>query len=141
MHSIQFFVRNVPELRNDELAIDSTFPLINFATKTDAYNFIGLLRAEPAHGIANVGYLILNNPQLLPGNVRSRHQYRVAKIAENPENDDRDGEEGNEIVMDGCFSIERNIDILMNVVDQIDNNNLGGPGFREFIQTHSRNYR
>ena len=140
MHSIQFFVRNVPELRNDELAIDSTFPLINFATKTDAYNFIELLRAEHAHGIANVGYLILNNPQLLPGNVRSRHQYRVAKIAENPEND-RDVA----IVMDGCFSIERNIDILMNVVEQIDNNNLGRSrgesGFREFIQTHSRNYR
>jgi hypothetical protein len=140
MHSIQFFVRNVPELRNDELTIDSTFPLINFATKTAAYNFIGLLRAEPAHGIANVGYLILNNPQLLPYNVRTQHQYRVAKISDDPEN-----ERDEEIFMDGCFSIERNIDILMNVVDQIDNNNLGRArgeaGFREFIQTHSRNYR
>jgi hypothetical protein len=133
---VQFFVRNVPELRNDELTIDSTYPLINFATKTDMYNFLGLLRAEPARGMANVGYLILNNPQLLPRNVRSRHQYRVAKISDNPENEIHD-----EIIMDGCFSIERNIDILMNVVDQIDNNNLDGPGFRDFIRTHSHNYR
>jgi hypothetical protein len=130
-HSIQFFVRNVTDLRDKELEIDSTYPLIQFATKALAYDFIRRLIAEHAHDMSGEGYLILNNPQLLPIDVRYIHQYSIAKISDDTDNDDYDT-----VVMDGCFSIERNIDLLKNVTDQIDNNNLGGPGFREFLQNY-----
>jgi hypothetical protein len=135
-HSIQFYVRNVAELQNKEVQIDSTYPLIYFESRLDAYNFIRQLTAERSRGMTTDGYLILNNPQLLPNNVRSIHQYSIAKIP-----DDMDSDDSDTIVMDGCFSIERNMDLLYSVIDQIDNNNSGGPGFRDFIQTHSRNYR
>ncbi len=137
-YSIQFFVRNVPELLNGE---HNTYPLITFETRDIAYDFIRLLRAEHTSEMAGTGCLILNNPQLLPNNVRSQHQYTIAKMSDDPENDRLDY-----TVNDGCFNIERNIVLLNSVIDKIDNNNMdcadrdrSSPGFREFIQTHSRN--
>ena len=126
-HSLQFFVRNVTELRNKELEIDSTYPLIQFASNEDAYDFIRSLSSEHSHDMSTGGYLILNNPQLLPIGVRSLHQYSIATISD-------DDEEEQFHKRDGCFSIERNIVLLQSVVDQIYNNTIGDDdGFREFI--------
>jgi hypothetical protein len=89
------------------------------------------MQSEKASGMST-GYLILNNPQLLPENVRERHQYPVAKP---PDEDDIPGEV-TYIMRDGCYSIERNIALLKSVVEQIENNSLLDHGFQDFVRAY-----
>jgi len=92
------------------------------------------MQSEKALGMST-GYLILNNPQLLPENVRKIHQYPVAKTP--VDIDDADGiEEVTYIMRDGCYSIERNIDLLKSVVEQIENNSLFYDGFQDFVRAY-----
>ena len=126
-HYIQFFVRNVEGLE------ESKYPLIRFESRAHAHEFIRQMISEKAPGMST-GYLILNNPQLLPEDVRKEHQYSVIKIPD--EDEDEGDKEVTYTIRDGCYSIEKNIALLKSVVEQIENNSLVDHGL---IQIHSRN--
>lgn len=130
-HYIQFFVRNVEELR------ESNYPLIRFESRAHAYEFILQMISEKALGMST-GYLILNNPQLLPRDVRKEHQYSVIKIPD--EDEDEGDEEVTYTIRDGCYSIERNIALLKSVVEQIENNSLVDHGFQDFVRAYPNTF-
>ena len=130
-HYIQFFVRNVEELR------ESNYPLIRFESRTHAYEFILQMISEKALEMST-GYLILNNPQLLPQDVRKEHQYSVIKIPD--EDEDEGDEEVTYTIRDGCYSIERNIALLKSVVEQIENNSLVDHGFQDFVRAYPNTF-
>lgn len=131
-HYIQFFIRNVEELR------ESNYPLIRFESRAHSHEFIRQMQSEKAYGLPT-GHLILNNPQLLPEDVRKKHQYPVAKTPDDI--DDADGiEEVTYIMRDGCYSIERNIALLKSVVEQIENNSLIDHGFQDFVRAYPNTF-
>ncbi len=69
MHTIQFFIYNTPGIDGS-----NNFPLFCFHTRAEAYNFIGRLVSVPRDAQNESEYMVLNNPQHLPNNVRRPFQ-------------------------------------------------------------------
>jgi hypothetical protein len=84
MTSIQIFVYATGGI------VDSNrFPLLWFDDDDAKHRFISNLVSRPMNTFSNE-FFILNNPQLLPANVREKHTYQG---------------------FDGCFSINENTKI------------------------------
>ena len=125
-HTLQFFVHNLDEHGINK---NNNYPLFNFGSKEEAYNFMRVLKSEKSHNIS-VGHILLNNPHLLPPELRRMHMYKPFKIrADYADYSDDD----KPTMFDGCYSIEKNSVILKSVIDQINNNSLEINGFKEFI--------
>ena len=122
-YSLQFFVYNA-------LAEDNRYPTIEFDSKQDAYEFLSLLRSENARRLYDP-FMVLNNPQLLPKNVRNLHSYTVVTISEDDDNESKT--EKHEY--DGCFSIHRNLAVFQRVANRINDNTRMSSGFRDYIRS------
>lgn len=131
-HSIQLFIYGA-----DEIIIQhkNNFPLIRFDTKELAYEFIRNLKSQPGSSF-EYPYFVINNPQLLPDDVRILHMYKKYINNENEDGENEDGDIENDgdddIMMDGCFSIYKNFDLFMDLV--IDNNTNEAVGFKEYLK-------
>ena len=53
---------------------ENNFPLIRFDTKDVGLDFIRSLKSMPTHSL-NEPYFVINNPQLLPDDVRKPHMF------------------------------------------------------------------
>lgn len=131
-HSLQLFIYGA-----DEIIIPhkNNFPFIRFDTKELAYDFIRNLKSHPGCSFGNP-YFVINNPQLLPDDVRKLHMYKKYINNENEDGENEDGDIENDgdddIMMDGCFSIYKNFDLFMDLV--IDNNTNEAVGFKEYLK-------
>lgn len=114
-HTIQIFIRR------SMLKRDNHFPLLNFDTKVSAYDFISKLKSVPRADV-NEPHFVINNPQLLPDEVRELHKY--------PDED--------EYMRDGCFTIHDNMEMLMKC--EIKNNMIdtyNDFGFNEYLNEYN----
>ena len=131
-HTLQFFAYNLNEQGINK---NNNYPLFRFSSKEEAYNFIRFLESEKSHSILE-GHFVLNNPHLLPTELRKIHMYKGLKIvSEYYVSDSSSDEEEPHTFFDGCFSIAKNSNILKSVIGQIDNNTLEIYGFKEFVST------
>jgi len=132
-HYIQIFIYNAGNLINHRR---NNFPLLCFESKDLAYEFISNLVSVPRDDI-NEEYFVINNPQLLPEEVRSLHTYRqyvVPDVSDSENEDDDDiAKQTKYIMRDGCFSIRHNLKLLASCV--IDNNAIYEEdfGFNEYL--------
>jgi hypothetical protein len=131
-HSLQLFVYGANEIIVPHM---NNFPLLRFDTPELAYDFIRKLKSHPGCSLDYYPYFVINNPQLLPNDVRKLHMYEK-KISDDSENDDseneHDGDDNKYIMMDCCFPIYQNLDLLMNI--DIYNNTNSSEGFKEYLQ-------
>ena len=93
---------------------DNNFPLLYFDTLKEKHEFVRNLKSIPRQQL-DKPYFVLNNPQLLPVEIRNLHVYE-AHINN---------------IRDGIFAIEDNIDLFQYC--KIDNNTLEETGFAEYI--------
>ena len=115
MSSSQFFICNYT---NTKINSKSNCPLIHFLNETEKHNFYKSL-ISVHHNIAfNLKelFLVFNNPQLLPDDIRNVHKKK-------------DGS-------DGYFLLKDNITQLKSVFQNIDNNTNEATGFKEFIEKY-----
>ena len=141
---------------------DNNFPLVEFESK-QAYNefVLNLVSVERKTITEDEPYFVLNNPQLLPAKVRSKHQYKVniPRVAQDPEFSDsyenHDGVDDSGIdktcdyseycsdssddecdtYIDGCFRMKDNIELLIKHKSQIRNNTNMEYGFYDYVST------
>jgi hypothetical protein len=144
------------------ITADNNFPLIGFETKQAFHDFVlSLISVERKTIEEGEPYFVLNNPQLLPDSVRSKHQYKVkiARVAQEPTQD----EQYNELVfgsktcdyseycsdssddecdtyIDGCFRMKDNIELLIKHKLQIRNNTNMDYGFYDYISNCSEQF-
>ena len=121
-HSLQLFIYKTPGINGD-----NNYPLFRFATKAEAYNFISQLVSVPKPD--NGEYMVLNNPQLLPDNIRNLHMYPSGII----EDDSSDEEFGKTRLLDGYFNICDNIELLRAYSANIDDNTNCNVGFSDYL--------
>ena len=101
----------------------NNFPMIRFQTQYDAYKFISSLKSVPRdYNTITDGYMVLNNPQLIPADLRKYHMF----------SDDILYTEDNNIVTDGIFLIHENLELLKQC--DIENNTFEDYGFREWVR-------
>jgi hypothetical protein len=115
MFSLQFFVYKTPGIDGD-----NNFPLFYFRTKAEAHDFIRRLVSVPRDAESNSEYMVLNNPQHLPDDVRRPHMY----TSDDPNHADF-GE------MDGHYKIHDNYALLYSAY--IENNTKSDFGFRDYL--------
>ena len=131
-HTLQFFIYNMPGISRD-----NNFPLIQFDTDIDMYAFITRLTSMSRRSDPTAAYFVINNPQLLPSYIRSKHMYRLKKVhvlkTQNTDTDsDADDDSDDEYdIFDGIFSIYDNLEELKKCT--IDNNSLLATGFAEAL--------
>jgi len=132
MSSIQLFVYGINGFNRN-----NNFPLIYFNTNIEMHDFIqGLQSVSRQELDPDTPYFVVNNPQLLPSDIRKLHVY------ENPHytTDSRsDADEASKIIVkeprfiDGVFPLIDNIQHLKNY--KYDNNTSQDKGFDDYIQT------
>ncbi len=137
---------------------DNNFPLIEFDSKELYYDFISnLVSTNRKSLVEDEPYFVLNNPQLLPMSVRSKHQY-TARVAKEPTQDEQymelvfgsktcdyseycsdssDDEHETYIDIDGCFRMKDNIELLIKYQSQIKNNTNMEYGFYDYVSNCS----
>ena len=131
MTTLQIFVSEVKGIHSTR----NNFPLIEFETLGDLHEFVKKLTSIPrTHNIPG-GYFVINNPQHLPDNVRNRHMY-PAPDRERIRGRDSDTDSGSEdeyvpLMLDGCYPINKNLNILRQV--KIKNNSLESYGFNDYV--------
>ena len=117
---LQIFGYNIPGINRDNM-----FPLICFPNRETELKFVRALISRPCRRLSDEPYFVINNPQLLPNDVRNPHMHDTVEC-------DDDGEY---VIKqyDNCYSVRDNMDLLM--VQIIDNNTLLDSGFREAFHT------
>jgi hypothetical protein len=118
MYSLQIFVFNTGMMNGE-----NNFPLLYFNTLKEKYDFIRNLTSIPRQRL-DKPYFVLNNPQLLPENVRYLHAYEAHL-------DPLDSPQQGANIMDGIFTIKDNVYKFKNFI--IDNNTREETGFVEYI--------
>lgn len=138
---------------------DNNFPLIEFDSKQSYHDFISnLVSTNRKSLVEDEPYFVLNNPQLLPMSVRSKHQYKVkiARVTQEPTQDElymelvfgsktcdysedcsdsSDDEHETYIEIDGCFRMKDNIELLFKHKSQIKNNTNMDHGFYHYVSS------
>ena len=115
-HCLQIFVYKAMEG-------DNNFPLLYFDTLGEKHEFVRNLKSIPRQRL-DKPHFVLNNPQLLPYDIRNLHVYEAhINTLDSPQ-------QGVDM-RDGIFVIEDNIDIFQYC--KIDNNTLEETGFAEYI--------
>ena len=121
MFTIQFFIYKTPGIDGD-----NNFPLFCFHTRQDAYEFISKLVSVPRDYQNNAEFMVLNNPQHLPDNIRKPHMHESNIIIDDPGVEDFG-------LLDGHYNIRDNWALLTEYSANIDNNSLSEIGFREYL--------
>jgi hypothetical protein len=122
MFTIQFFIYKTPGIDGD-----NNFPLFCFHTRAEAYDFVSRLVSVPRDYQNNTEYMVLNNPQHLPYNVRKPHMYDSDIVVDDPNHKDF----GKTMILDGCYNIRDNWELIWSAI--IDNNTNCEFGFREYL--------
>ena len=132
MPTLQIFVHELVGFTSTR----NNFPLIEFDSNEDKYAFINkLVSTQRTHSIPG-GFFIINNPQLLPDEVRKRHMYPApdrpkSYIDHYSDSDSGSDDEYVPLMLDGCFSVKDNLHVLKQAV--IDNNSRESYGFKDYI--------
>jgi len=115
MSSSQFFICNYTKTNINS---KTNCPSVKFLDETEEHNFYKSLISVHRNVAFNSKklFLVFNNPQLLPDDVRDVHKQH-------------DGS-------DGYFLLKDNIQQFKKVVENIDNNTHEATGFKEFIETY-----
>ncbi len=111
---------------------ENNFPLIQFKTKTRMHEFIkGLVSISPEErNDETAAYFVINNPQLLPSNVRNLHAYTVNIV----EADDEGNMKTIKQNRDGIFLLSDNLEQFRFLPKSDINNNTNSDfGFYEMI--------
>ena len=142
-HSLQLFIYSANEIIVPHM---NNFQLLRFDTPELAYEFIRKLKSHPGSSL-EYPHFVINNPQLLPNDLRILQMYKKYISDDNDsenddsenddiENDDSDieydSDDNKYIMLDGCFSIYQNLDLFTNI--DIDNNTNEAEGFKEYLQ-------
>lgn len=99
----------------------NNFPCILFQSQEQAYEFIRKLKSIPSDCVTN-RYMVLNNPQLLPDELRKHHMFSGDILYL---------EDGANLY-DGKYPIDENMGLLKQC--EIDNNTFEKYGFSECIR-------
>lgn len=140
---------------------DNNFPFVEFESKQAYHEFIlSLVSTNRKSLVEDEPYFVLNNPQLLPANVRRKHQYKV-KVAKEPTreeqynelvfgskicdysedcSDSSDDEDETYIDIDGCFRMKDNIELLIKYKSQIKNNTNMEHGFYDYVSNCAKQF-
>ena len=122
---LQIFLYNTYGLTRDNM-----FPLLAFPDRATELNFIRALASRPSRRLTDgQPYFVINNPQLLPEEVRRLHMHDVVEY---------DDDTGEEVIRrrDNCFLVRDNLELLL--LQNIENNTLENTGFSEVLQTFIR---
>lgn len=146
------------------ITADNNFPLIEFESKQLYHEFVSsLVSINRKSLVEDETYFVLNNPQLLPANVRRKHQYKVkvARVAHEPTLDEQynelvfgsktcdyseycsdssDDERETYIDIDGCFRMKDNIELLIKYKSQIKNNTNMEHGFYDYVSNCAKQF-
>jgi hypothetical protein len=112
-----FFYRTVGLNQNNN------FPMIRFDTCDKKHMFVNILKSRKSHNLVDEPYFVINNPQLLPDDVRKPHMHEVVEY-------DEAGESHNRWI-DDCYSLRDNLKLLKNC--WIDNNTNESDGLFELL--------
>ena len=132
MPTLQIFIHELVGFASTR----NNFPLIEFETTEDLHVFIKkLVSTQRTYSIPG-GFFIINNPQLLPDEVRKRHMYPAPdrpknRIDYNSDSDSDSDDEYVPLMLDGCFSVKDNLHVLRQAV--IDNNSRESYGFKDYV--------
>ena len=110
---------------------ENNYPFIRFRTKEEMYAFIAsLVSFSPTELDDDTEtYFVINNPQLLPSDVRKLHTYTLNIVS-----DDSSDEEGTMKTQDGIFLLSDNFEKFEDLPkSDIDNNTNEDIGFYEVI--------
>ena len=133
MASLQIFIYNTDKI----LPLRNNYPLLLFETKDDMYNFVRRLKSIPYnHDEKEInGYFMLNNPQLLPSEVRKLHMYPVKSIPNlNSDSDSESDTEYVPLLRDGQFPIFDTNNVKALLTCDIDDNTLEPYGFSDYMK-------
>ena len=106
------------------------YPLLSFPDRATELNFVRALTSRPSRRLMDdEPYFVINNPQLLPIDVRELHMHDVVEY---------DEDRGQDVVRsrDNCFSIRDNLDLLL--LQNVNNNTNENAGFSEALQSFIR---
>ena len=103
--SLQIFIH-----ATDGFTGDNNFPLCYFNTVIDKHLFVSSLVSKPREEF-HENYFVINNPQLLPREIREKHMYQG---------------------VDACFSLYDNLHAFTNCCDVY--NNTRKIGFTDIFQ-------
>jgi hypothetical protein len=135
---LQIFIEGVEGI----ISTRNNFPIIEFETNVDKHAWINKLQSVPRGTTIPGGHFAINNPQLLPDDVRKRHMYPAPERPRSYVNDsDTDPESGSDdeyvpLMLDGVYPIKLNLRILKQVL--IDNNSLEPYGFNDYVNPQKR---
>jgi hypothetical protein len=141
---------------------DNNFPLLDFDSKQLYHEFIlSLVSTNRKSLVEDEPYFVLNNPQLLPENVRRKHQYKVkiARVAHEPTQDEQymelvfgsntcdysedcsdSSDDECDTYIDGCFRMKDNIEMFIKYKSHIKNNTILEHGFYDYISNCSEQF-
>lgn len=111
---------------------ENNFPLVRFQTKDEMHEFIkGLVSISPEDRDDETGtYFVINNPQLLPSDVRDLHTCTLNIV----EADDEGNIQTRTQKRDGIFLLSDNLEQIRALPkEDIDNNTNSEIGFYEVI--------
>jgi hypothetical protein len=131
MIMLQIFIEGVEGI----ISTRNNFPLIEFDTNVDKYAWINKLKSVPRGTAIPGGHFAINNPQLLPDDVRKPHMYPAPERPTHDSDTDPESDSDDEympLMLDGIYSINQNLSILKQVL--IDNNSLEPYGFNDYIK-------
>ena len=135
---------------------DNNFPLFEFNSKQSYHDFVlSLVSLDRKKIVEDEPYFVLNNIQLLPASVRSKHQYKVKrervakdsqanhygfiadsdveKMCDYSESCSDSSDDECDTYIDGCFQMKDNIELLIKHKSQISNNTNMEHGFYDYV--------
>lgn len=121
---LQIFIYDTPGITREGM-----FPLLSFPDHATKLNFVRALVSRQSRRLPDEPYFVINNPQLLPDDVRRLHMHVLVEY---------DEDTGQEVISrrDNCYSIRDNLDLLL--LQNIDNNSVENTGFSEVLRTFIR---
>jgi hypothetical protein len=121
---LQIFIYNTPGVTREGM-----FPMLSFPDRAAELNFVRALVSRQYRRLTEEPYFVINNPQLLPDDVRRLHMHVSVDYNEDT---------GQEVIRrhDNCFSIRDNLELLL--LQNIDNNSVENAGFSEVLRTFIR---
>ena len=121
---LQIFIYNTPGVTREGM-----FPMLSFPDRAAELNFVRALVSRQSRRLPDEPYFVINNPQLLPDDVRRLHMHVSVEYNEDT---------GQEVISrrDNCFSIRENLELLL--LQNIDNNSVENAGFSEVLRTFIR---
>jgi len=122
---LQIFIYNT-----HGITVGNKYPMLAFPDRATELNFVRALASRPSRRLMDdEPYFVINNPQLLPIDVRELHMHDVVEY---------DEDRGQDVVRsrDNCFSIRDNLDLLL--LQNVNNNTNENTGFSEALQSFIR---